>query len=123
MRVADGNGTGRDGQSIGGADDERPGIGLLARFLGAVLLVVLGALLLLDRAQAGATHDQAQADAGAAALLTEAWVSAHAVLLDRIAGVADREPPADSVALRREVSALLTTTPAVRGAWLADSTG
>jgi len=123
MRVADGNGTGRDGQSIDGADDERPGMGLLARFVGAVLLVVLGALLLLDRAQAGATRDQAQADAGSAALLAEGWISAHAVLLDRIAGVADREPPADSVALRREVSELLATAPAVRGAWLADSTG
>ena len=58
MRVADGSGTNRDGQSIGPDEDERPGFGLLARVVGAVFLVVLGALLLLDRAQSGATREQ-----------------------------------------------------------------
>lgn len=123
MRVADGSGTNRDGQSIGPAEDERPGFGLLARFVGAVFLVVLGALLLLDRAQSGATREQAKADAGSAALLTEAFVSAHAVLLDRIAGVVEGEPLGDSAAVRRAVSALVAASPAVRGAWITDTAG
>ena len=123
MRVADGSGTNRDGQSISPGDEERPGFGLLARFVGAVLLVVLGALLLLDRAQSGATREQAKADAGSAALLAEAFVSAHVVLLDRIAGAVEREPPSDSGAMRDVVSALVAASPAVRGAWLADTAG
>jgi signal transduction histidine kinase len=98
-------------------------MGLLARFVGAVLLVVLGALLLLDRAQSGATRDQARADASSSALLAEAFVSAHSVLLDRIAGVAEREPPVDATSLRVAIDTLLAGLPAVRGVWLADSTG
>ncbi len=98
-------------------------MGLLARFVGAVLLVVLGALLLLDRAQSGATRDQARADASSSALLAEAFVSAHSVLLDRIAGVAEREPPADTTSLRGAIDTLLARSPAVRGVWLVDSAG
>ena len=123
MRVADGNGANRDGQSIGPGDGERVGLGLLSRFVGAVFLVVLAALLLLDRAQSGATRDRARADAGSAALLTEAFVSAHTVLLDRIAGIAEPEPPADSTALRAAVDSLIAAVPDVRSAWLADSAG
>src|SRR6476661_8759956 len=95
MRVADGNGASRDGQSIGPEGGERVGLGLLSRFVGAVFLVVLAALLLLDRSQSGVTRDQARADAGSAALLTEAFVSAQVVLLDRIARIAEQEPPGD----------------------------
>lgn len=123
MRVADGSGTNRDGQSIGPDEDERPGFGLLARFVGAVFLVVLGALLLLDRAQSGATREQANSDAGSAALLTEAFVSAHSVLLDRIAGIVEREPLGDTAAVSNAVSALVATSPAVRGVWIADTAG
>src|SRR5690349_9493896 len=100
MRVTDGNGANRDGQSISPGDGERVGLGLLSRFVGAVFLVVLAALLLLDRAQSASSGDQARADAGSAALLTEAFVSAHTVLLDRIAGMAERELPDDSTTLR-----------------------
>lgn len=123
MRVANGNGANRDGQSIGPGDGERVGLGLLSRFVGAVFLVVLAALLLLDRAQSGATRDRARADAGSAALLTEAFVSARTVLLDRIAGIAEREPPGGSAAVRAAVDSLIATAPAVRSVWLADSTG
>jgi signal transduction histidine kinase len=123
MRVSDGNGANRDGQSIGPGDGERVGLGLLSRFVGAVFLVVLAALLLLDRAQSGATRDQARADAESAALLTEAFVSAHTVLLDRIAGIAEREPPADSAVVRAAVDSLIADAPAVRSVWLADSAG
>jgi signal transduction histidine kinase len=123
MRVADGNGASRDGQSIGPEDGERVGLGLLSRFVGAVFLVVLAALLLLDRAQSSATRDQARADAGSAALLTEAFVSAQVVLLDRIAGIAEQEPPGDRAIVRTAVDSLLADVPAARSAWLADSTG
>ena len=123
MRVADGNGASRDGQSIGPEDGERVGLGLLSRFVGAVFLVVLAALLLLDRAQSSATRDQARADAGSAALLTEAFVSAQVVLLDRIAGIAEQEPPGDRAIVRAAVDSLLADVPAARSAWLADSTG
>jgi len=122
MRVADGNGTSRDGQPIGPGDVERVGLGLLSRFVGAVFLVVLAALLLLDRAQSGATRDQARVDAASAALLAEAFVSAHTVLLDRIAGIAEQEPPGDSAAVRAAVAALVAASP-VRSAWVADSSG
>jgi signal transduction histidine kinase len=123
MRVADGNGASRDGQSIGPVDGERVGLGLLSRFVGAVFLVVLAALLLLDRAQSGATHDQARADASSAALLVQGFVSAQVVLLDRIVGIAEREPPADSAQLRLMLDSLLAASPAMRSAWLADSSG
>jgi len=123
MRVADGSGTNRDGQSITPGDGERLGLGLLSRFVGAVFLVVLAALLLLDRAQSGATRDQARADAGSAALLAQSFVSAHTVLLDRIARIAEREPPADSMAVRAAIDSLITGAPGVQAAWLADSAG
>jgi signal transduction histidine kinase len=123
MRVADGSGTNRDGQSIAPGDGERLGLGLLSRFVGAVFLVVLAALLLLDRAQSGATRDQARADAGSAALLAQSFVSAHTVLLDRIARIAEREPPADSVAVRAAIDSLISGASGVRAAWLADSAG
>jgi signal transduction histidine kinase len=99
------------------------GLGLLSRFVGAVFLVVLAVLLLLDRAQSDSTGDQARADAGSAALVAEAFVSAHAVLLDRIAGSVEREPLRDTAAIRTAVAELVGTAPAVQSAWVADSTG
>lgn len=123
MRVADGKGANKDGQSIGPSDGERVGLGLLSRFVGAVFLVVLAALLLLDRAQSDSAGDQARADAGSAALLAEAFVSAHSILLDRISGIAEREPLQDSATVRAVVDSLLAASPSVRSAWLADSMG
>jgi signal transduction histidine kinase len=121
--VADGNGTSRDGQSIGPGYGERVGLGLLSRFVGAVFLVVLAALLLLDRAQSSTTRGQARADAASAALLAESFVSAHAVLLDRIAGIADRELAGDSAMVRAAIDSLIAPSPAVRSAWLTDTAG
>jgi signal transduction histidine kinase len=98
------------------------GLGLLSRFVGAVFLVVLAALLLLDRAQSSATRDQARADAASAALLAEAFVSAHAVLLDRIAVITERELPGHSTMAGAAIDSLVAASPAVRSAWLSDST-
>lgn len=58
---------------------------LLARLLGAVLLVLVGGLLLLDRAFLRANRNQAALDARSAALLTEAFLAARTDLLEQIA--------------------------------------
>lgn len=69
--MADGGGTGDGGHSIGRSAGERAGLGLLSRFLGAVFLVLLGGLLMLDRALLRANTNQAKLDAQAAGLLME----------------------------------------------------
>ena len=121
--MADVSGINDDGQSIARDAGERIGLGLLSRFIGAVFLVLLGGLLLLDRTLLRANRSQAYSDAGSTALLTESFVSAQAVLLDRIVALADRGPSNDSTALRTAVELLVSAAPAVREAWIADSTG
>ena len=124
MGVADVSGTTESGQSIGRESSERAGIGLLSRFLGAVFLVLLGGLLLLDRALLKANHTQAKLDAQSAALLTEAFVAAQSELLDRVAGVAAHSSiGSDSLAIRIAVQRMLATNGAVRHAWSTDSAG
>ena len=93
------------------------GLGLLSRFIGAVFLVLLGGLLLLDRALLRANENQALLDAQSGALLTESFISSHDALLDRIASLAaTRAAPRDSLFLRTEVTRLLANAPAVRRA-------
>ncbi|MFI5255688.1 MAG: sensor histidine kinase [Gemmatimonadales bacterium] len=70
-----------------------------------------------------ANRNQGQSDAASAAVLAESFVSARAVLLDRIADVAEREPANDSTVLYAAVARLVATTPAVRGAWVGDGAG
>ena len=124
MRVADGNGSGDGGQSIGRDTGVRLGLGLLARFIGAVLLVLLGGLLLLDRVLLRANQNQARLDSQSAALLTESFVAKYAMLLDRVADDARRtEIGKDSAAVRERVQRLLSTTPEVHEIWVADLTG
>ena len=111
---------------IGRAASERAGLGLLSRFLGAVFLVLLGGLLLLDRALVRANRTQAALDADAAALLTEAFMSAQGNLLDRVALAASAAPLApgnDNDAAVGAVRHLLAAAPAARYAWAADSSG
>ena len=81
--MADVSGAGDGGQSIGREASTRVGLGLLSRFIGAVFLVLLGGLLLLDRALQRANSNQAALDSQSAALLTEAFVANHAMLLER----------------------------------------
>lgn len=124
MRVADVNGTGDGGQSIGREADGRVGLGLLSRFIGAVFLVLLGGLLLLDRALLRANHNQAQLDAQSAALLAESFVAMHVMLLDRVAELAGaRGLEKDSATLRIRVERLLTSTAGVREIWVNDLAG
>jgi signal transduction histidine kinase len=90
---------------------------LLSRFIGAVFLVLLAGLLLLDRALARANRNQAGLDAQSAALLAEGFIDAHNVLLDRLLELADgRLGPVDSVRIHTEAARLLAGMPSVRRA-------
>src|SRR5215218_538935 len=115
---------GEAGQSTERDAEHRAGLGLLSRFIGAVFLVLLGGLLLLDRALVRANRNQAALDAQSAALLAESFVDAHDVLLDRLLELADgRRGPIDSARLHADASRLLTTMPSVRRAWVSTSDG
>jgi signal transduction histidine kinase len=118
------SGTTDGGHSIGRESSERAGLGLLSRFLGAVFLVLLGGLLLLDRALLRANQNQAKLDAQSAALLTEAFVTAQSELLDRVAGVAAHQTQGnDSAMVHAAVRHMVAANGAVRHVWAADSTG
>lgn len=109
---------------IGQEADERAGLGLLSRFLGAIFLVLLGGLLLLDQSLLSANRNQADLDAQAASLLTESFVGTQAVLLDRIANiVAGGEGAKDSLIAHDRVEQLLSTIPELRRAWIIDAAG
>ncbi len=102
----------------------RLGLGLLARFIGAVLLVLLGGLLLLDRVLLRANQNQAKLDSQSAALLTESFVGKQAMLLDRVADAASRtEIEKDSAAVRERVRRLLATALEVQEIWVTDLSG
>jgi signal transduction histidine kinase len=120
--VADVSGAGDGGQSIGREASARVGLGLVSRFIGAVFLVLLGGLLLLDRALQRANSNQAALDSQSAALLTEAFVANHAMLLERAAEAVEG-PAKDSVAQRQRVARLLSTTAGGREIWMNDVAG
>jgi signal transduction histidine kinase len=117
--VAEVSGTGEAGQSIERDAEHRVGGGLLSRFIGAVFLVLLGGLLLIDQSLTRAGADQADADARTAALLTESFLRAHDVLLERLLDAADtRYDAQDSTRLHEEAMRLLRSVPSVRRAWI-----
>ena len=100
------------------------GLGLLSRFIGAVFLVMLGGLLLLDRALLRANRSQAQLDAQSAALIAESFVAANAGLLDRVSDLATaRSTPKDSAMLRVVVRQQMAAIPAARDVWVNDASG
>jgi len=112
------------GQSTEGDAEQRAGLGLLSRFIGAVFLVLLVGLLLLDRALVRANRNLARLDAQSSALLTEAFIGDHDALLDRVAALVSEHPSnRDSVKLDSAVASLLTRTPAVRRVWAATMDG
>ena len=122
--MADVSGAGDGGQSIGREAGARLGFGLLSRFIGAVFLVLLGGLLLLDRTLLRANRNQAELDSQSAALLTESFVASHAMLLERVAELAGaRDLGRDSTAVRIQVERLLATTAGVREIWVNDLAG
>ena len=122
--MAESKGAFESGQSVGRDADERAGLGLLSRFLGAVFLVLLGGLLLLDRSLLKANRNQAALDAQSAALLTESFLSTQAALLDRIAHAAAAGTDAqDSIDARGRVERIIAEVPGLRQAWIIDPAG
>jgi signal transduction histidine kinase len=115
---------GDGGQSIDRDVNARMGFGLLSRFIGAVFLVLLGGLLLLDRALLRANRNQAQLDSRSAALLTESFMASQAMLLDHVAELAGASIPAkDSAMLRTRLERLISSVPGVREIWVNDAAG
>jgi len=122
--VAEVSGTGEAGQSIERDAEHRVGGGLLSRFIGAVFLVLLGGLLLLDRSLRRANEDQAGTDARTAALLAESFIRTHDVLLERLLDVVGpRYDARDSTRLHAEATRLLTSMPSVRRVWISAPDG
>jgi hypothetical protein len=120
--VADVSGAADGGHSIGREASTRVGLGLLSRFIGAVFLVLLGGLLLLDRALQRANANQAALDSQSAALLTEAFVANHVMLLERATEAAEAHAK-DTIAQRRRVEELLSAVPGGREIWVNDAAG
>jgi len=124
MDVADVSGTAEAGQSTERDAEHRVGRGLLSRFIGAVFLVLLGGLLLLDRTLTRANSDQAALDAQSAALLTETFVRTHEVLLERLVDLAvDRPAAQDTLEVRERAARWLADMPSVRRAWVVAADG
>src|SRR5437763_2477181 len=124
MVVADDSGPPEPGQSTDRDAEQRVGLGLLLRFIGAVFLVLLGGLLLLDRALGRANAHQAALDARSAALIAESFVDAQQVLLDRVAAAVAAYPdPSDTVGLKAAVAPLLHRTSGARRVWVTTADG
>jgi signal transduction histidine kinase len=122
--VADVSGTGDAGQSFGREAGARAGLAVLSRFLGAVFLVLLGGLLLLDRALLRANRNQATLDAQSAGLLTESFIVARSDVLDRVAQLAAiHSDVKNSTLLHQSVSTLLSRSPGVRHVWVRNAAG
>ena len=122
--MADVSGTGDAGQSFGREAGARAGLAVLSRFLGAVFLVLLGGLLLLDRALLRANLNQATLDAQSAGLLTESFIAARSDVLDRVAQLAAvHSDVKDSALLHQSVSALLSRSPGARHVWVRNAAG
>ena len=124
MGVADVSGTAESGQSTERDAEHRVGRGLLSRFIGAVFLVLLGGLLVLDQALTAANREQAALDTQSTVLLAESFIRAHDVLLQRLVdlGVGRPDLP-DTLRIHEAAARLLATMPSVRRAWLVDSEG
>ena len=117
--MAEVSGPGESGQSIERDAEHRVGGGLLSRFIGAVFLLLLGGLLLLDRSLRGANEDQASTDARTAAFLAESFIRTHDVQLERLLDVVGpRYDARDSARLQAEATRVLTGMPSVRRVWV-----
>lgn len=109
-------------QTISRGSSERASLGLLSRFLGAVFLVLLGGLLLLDRVLLRASRSQATLDAQSAGLLTESFVAMQVGRLDQVpVSVGNRL--ADSVVSTKILARVAADSPEIRRIWKLDPTG
>jgi len=124
MGVAEVSGTAEAGQSTERDGEHRVGRGLLSRFIGAVFLILLGGLLVLDQALARANREQAALDTQSTALLAESFVRTHDMMLQRLGDLAvTRSDRQDSLRSRDEATRWLASMPSVRRAWIADADG
>ena len=124
MGVAEVSGTAEAGQSTERDAEPRVGRGLLSRFIGAVFLILLGGLLVLDQALARANREQAALDTRATALLAESFIRLHDVMLQQLAErVVDRADAQDSLAVRDDIAHWLASMPSVRRTWIVDADG
>jgi signal transduction histidine kinase len=124
MGVAEVSGTAEVGQSTERDAEHRVGRGLLSRFIGAVFLILLGGLLVLDQALASASREQAALDTQSSALLAESFVRTHDMMLQRLADLAvERSIGQDSLQGRDEATQWLATVPSVQRAWIVGADG
>jgi signal transduction histidine kinase len=124
MGVADVSDPIEPSQSTDRDAEQRVGLGLLLRFIGAVFLVLLGGLLLLDRALGRANQHEASLDARSGALIVESYVTAHQVLLDRVTELVAAYPnPGDTLRLRTAVARLLQDALGARRVWVTNADG
>ena len=122
--MAEVSGTAEAGQSTERDGEHRVGRGLLSRFIGAVFLILLGGLLVLDQALARANREQAALDTQSTALLAESFVRMHDMMLQRLADLAvARSDAQDSLQSRDEATHWLASMPSVRRAWIVDADG
>ena len=97
---------------------ERAGIGLVSRFIGAVFLVLLGGLLLLDRSLLRANHDQQSLDAESSALLVESYMRRDADVLAQVAGALEASGAGvTSSSGRQRLEELVRNISGLRYAW------
>jgi signal transduction histidine kinase len=113
----DGSRADRDGR-------ERAGVALVSRFIGAVFLVLLGGLLLLDRSLLRATQDQLSLDAESSALLVESYMHGQAAMVEQIADAMRAVPVhGDATSSQLYLTQLVRNVSGFRYAWNADERG
>jgi hypothetical protein len=99
----------------------RAGVALVSRFIGAVFLVLLGGLLLLDRSLLHANQDQLSLDAEWSALLVESYIRGQATVVGQIADAMSLSPPISGAASdQQHLERLVRNIPGLHYAWSTD---
>lgn len=89
----------------------RAGLGLLSRFLGAIFLVLLCGLLLLDRALLRANRNQAELDAQSVVLLSESFMSEQMAHLERAVSIVNDDRWPNDSALKMQLERIVRQMP------------
>jgi signal transduction histidine kinase len=118
--VTEGNET-FDGSRLDRDWRARAGVALVSRFIGAVFLVLLGGLLLLDRSLLHANQDQLSLDAESSALLVESYIQGQATVVGQIADAMSLSPPTSGAASdQQHLERLVRNIPGLHYAWSTD---
>jgi signal transduction histidine kinase len=99
------------------------GMGVFASLLAVVLLLIIGGLLLADRAIARGFNADAERDADATALALERWIIERRGSLRDFRGMFAHGGPPSADAFRSVASALASERPAIARIWLEDVDG